>query len=297
MRRLFSALFLIAFITQVAFGQQEVADKSIPISTDDGSVTYPTNRNSNIIEYPFGHSQPVLKTAQLRFSRIMLQQGETINHITIAAPGMWNVKKTWQGESDKITPVILVKPRQDNISTNLVILTDKRTYDISLVAANVKDGETNPNEFFTRAISFYYPEESIGSSVQSINKEASNGKKKKQSVSYENGIINVDDADMSYNLKEGKYEFPWRPETVYNDGVHTYIKLPEDVDRLPTIKQIMPSGQRQAVNRAPNPEKNILKIDRVFDKAVLIYQFKSPGFLGIGEKTRERQLFIIRTNK
>lgn len=297
MRRLFSALFVFLFVTSIAFGQQEVADKNVPINSDDGSISYPTNRHSNIIEYPYGHSQPVLKCAQLRFSRVMLQEGETINTINIAAPGMWEIQKTWQGESDNITPVILVKPRADNISTNLVIITDRRTYDISLVAGDIREGETNPQEFFTRAISFYYPEESVTTSGGNIAWPGNDDPGENESLSYENGIINIDDADMNYSMEEGKHEFPWRPETVYNDGTHTYIKLPNDVARLPTIFEIMPSGERRAVNRAPNPEKNILKIDRVFDKAVLIYQFKSSGFLGIGEKSRERQLFIIRNNK
>lgn len=297
MRRLFSVIFLFLFVTSTTFGQQEIADKKVPIGSSDGSITYPTNRHSNIIEYPYGYSQPVLKCAQLRFSRIMLQEGETINNITIAAPGMWTVKKSWQGESDNITPVILVKPRADNISTNLVILTDRRTYDISLEAGDIKEGETNPQEFFTRAISFYYPEEANATSGETLTSSRKEDSDKIESLSYENGIINIDDADMNYTIKEGKYEFPWHPETVYNDGIHTYIKLPNDVDRLPTIYEIMPSGERRAVNRAPNPEKNILKIDRVFNKAVLIYQFKSSGFLGLGEKTRERELFIIRNDK
>jgi len=294
MRRLFSVTVLFFFVVTVVLGQEEIAKESVPINSDDGSVTYPTNHHSNIIEYPYGYSRPVLKTAQLRFSRVELQEGETINNITIAAPGMWTVKRTWEGESNNITPVILVKPRTDNISTNLVILTDKRTYDISLEAHDVRKGETNPKEFFTRAISFYYPEESVGSSDNLVTDERPGERGANQSLNYEDGIINIDDANMNYSIEKGKYDFPWEPETVYNDGTHTYIKLPNDVARLPTIYEITPSGQRQAVNRAPNPEKNILKIDRVFDKAVLIYQFKTSGFLGIGEKSRERELFIIR---
>src|SRR5699024_11797626 len=103
MRRLFSVTVLFFFVVTVVLGQEEIAKESVPINSDDGSVTYPTNHHSNIIEYPYGYSRPVLKTAQLRFSRVELQEGETINNITIAAPGMWTDRKSTRLNSSHVS--------------------------------------------------------------------------------------------------------------------------------------------------------------------------------------------------
>src|SRR5699024_12819506 len=69
----------------------------------------------------------------------------------------WKITKAFQGSSSNVTPIIHVKPITDNISTNLIITTDRRTYDITPEPPAINDNSKNPQGTFTRRMTFSYP--------------------------------------------------------------------------------------------------------------------------------------------
>src|SRR5699024_8844036 len=99
------------------------------------------------------------------------------------------------------TPIIHVKPITDNISTNLIITTDRRTYDITLESPAINDNSKNPKGSFTRRITFYYPgDENFGSVGQHANGNVSG----RMATEYSDD----EEQNQRYKIEKEKYGFP-----------------------------------------------------------------------------------------
>jgi type IV secretion system protein VirB9 len=57
--------------------------------------------------------------------------------------------------------LIVAKPRECDITTNLVLATDRRLYDLTLDAPPCRGRSTNPQQPYVRHVRFYYPDEMI----------------------------------------------------------------------------------------------------------------------------------------
>lgn len=291
---------LLLFLTLTAAVATAAQAQNIKGISDDGTVKYKINQHSNSLEFPYGYSHPVVKASPLRISLIVLQKGERVLSVSAGDTRRWKFNKVYQGSRGNITPIIQIKPLKNDITTNIVIVTNRRTYDITLNAPDSPDNSKNPINFFTRKISFYYPktqqyslntnsqrdsifyEEPAADSLQYYKKQA--------------GFINISKDHLDYSFEEGKYGFPWKPSAVYDDGHHVYIKIPQKMtsQKLPSVFGVGNAGQLININYSYNPDLRILKTDRVVNKLVLTYEYKHSGFLGIGTKTSKQELFITR---
>jgi len=283
--------FLFLFISSFCYGQTVTDNNTseIPESSESGAITYEINRRSNIVEYPYGYSEAKLKATPLRLSIIELQEGEKVLSMSAGDTRRWKITKAFQGSSSNVTPIIHVKPITDNISTNLIITTDRRTYDITLESPAINDNSKNPKGSFTRRITFYYPgEENFGAVGQHPNGNGSG----RMATEYPDD----EEKNQRYKIEKGKYGFPWEPENVYDNGKNVVIKIPETINAqdLPVLFVVNEVGEKENLNYSFNPETNEIRSNRLFKKGVLIKKFKHPGFLGFGTVTDEKELFIIR---
>jgi len=84
------------------------------------------------IRFAYGYSRPTITCSPLHVCAIRLIDGETITSLALGDTVRWIAEKTTAGA----TPVVLLKPTQGGISTNLVITTDAgRVYFMHLVAS------------------------------------------------------------------------------------------------------------------------------------------------------------------
>ena len=258
-----------------------------------GVVVYPINETSDRIEYPFGYAEPIVTASPLRISRIELQSGEEVVGQAIGDSHRWQIDYTLQGEGETSRVIFLVKPIIDNITTNFVITTNRRVYDITLQAPKLEEETTNPEVYFTRGISFYYPGEQSSSLDQrlKLEQEQRRERSRKQEQASEPEPVHE-----RYHVEEGRYGFPWEPEAVWDNGRQVYIQLPDeatiDAHELPGVFMTNRFGDKLQMNTTFDPENNILKTDRVFRNAILTYQFEKRRWHRIGRTTRDKTLMI-----
>lgn len=298
-QRVITISTLILFCVITPFVNAQDSEKAEMHVNGQGVVVYPINEKSDIIEYPFGYTEPIVKASPLRISRIELEEGEEVVGQAVGDATRWQIDYSLQGEGESSKVIFFVKPIIDDVSTNFVITTDRRTYDITLKAPKIKEKGTNPDTYYTRGISFYYPNkrsEKLTSRLLKDQKEAraTNKRGKKFSPTYTKP--DSVGAFERYEYKKGRHGFPWVPTAIWDNNRNVFIQLPDDFDvdaqELPSLFLTNRFGDKQQMNFSYDPETKVLRTDRVFKQAKLTYQFKKRGFLGIGKVTRDKELLL-----
>src|SRR5690606_30144818 len=92
-----------------------------------------TIQQSAYVAYPFGHSQPTLTCAPLRACVIELEAGEVVLGLVAGDTERWIIGQTFTGRTGD-TPLVVVKPTDFDLTTNLLVSTDRRIYELTLDA-------------------------------------------------------------------------------------------------------------------------------------------------------------------
>ncbi|MFA6015933.1 MAG: P-type conjugative transfer protein TrbG [Candidatus Paceibacterota bacterium] len=178
-----------------------------PIVSDDG-----------VVLYPFGQYQPKVVCSPLHVCDIALQPGEKVVSDPSAGDSVrWDISKAVSGVGDKKEIHVVVKPKDLDLETNLVVRTDKRVYHINLVSRN--EGE------YMSQIGFYYPSEVVGGWVESEEQVVA-ATKKKEGEDVAELSVDLSKVDADYEIKGGTAET--RPVRAFNDGVRTFIQMPKN---------------------------------------------------------------------
>ena len=198
-----------------------------------------------------------------QITNIALEPGENLTGAGPIAAGdtaRWIIGDTESGSGVTRRVHVLVKPTRADISTNLVITTDRRTYMIEL-----RSGETP----YMPAIAWAYPTPPAS---------------QRQAAPATPIIPAAAARNYRYNLTGATP--PWRPVAVYDDGRRVYIVFPRGIAQgeLPPLFVLGPEGEAQIVNSRIH--QNILIVDRIFAAAELR--------LGSGE--RQQTVRIVRTD-
>ena len=108
----------------VALSESLQLEKNMPVPTKDGRILY-----------TYGVGLPTAVCAPFRVCTIELQPGEKLTgEPKIGDDVRWLVEPGTSGTGDAATPLLLIKPRQDGLDTNMVVTTDRRTYYVRLVS-------------------------------------------------------------------------------------------------------------------------------------------------------------------
>jgi type IV secretion system protein VirB9 len=177
---------------------------------------------------------------------IALEPGERLTGAGPVATGdtaRWIIGDTESGSGRSQRVHILVKPTRPDITTNLVINTDRRTYLIELRA----DEDT-----YMPSVAWSYPRV--------------RGQVRPPAVTQPT-IPPASQRRYRYGL-EGDTP-PWRPQTVFDDGRRVYIVFPRGIVQgdMPPLFIIGAEGEAQIVNT--RVRGNILIVDRLFAAAEL----------------------------
>ena len=144
-------------IVDVSGPVQQAIDAQVRTYKDGGRPA--VLRLSDALVYPFGLYQPVLTCTVLRACIIELEEGEVLISIIAGDDQRWLIEPTATG-AGAATPLISVKPTGHNITTNLVLSTDRRVYHLTLDSPprqGRRGSGLNPLDTYTRQVSFYYP--------------------------------------------------------------------------------------------------------------------------------------------
>jgi type IV secretion system protein VirB9 len=140
-----------------------------------------------------------------------------------------------------------VKPKWEGIATNLLVVTTLRTYHIDLQST----GEGR--KWYTRVAWNY--DDAMGLDATAAPGAAANLALVRQAnpaagVDVISRGIDLARIDSAYDV-EGDAAF--RPAQIFDDGTHTYIRLPEHLQELPALFMLTPdTGETALVNYAVN---------------------------------------------
>jgi len=198
-----------------------------------------------------------------QITNIALEPGESLTGAGPIAAGdtaRWIIGDTESGSGATRRVHVLVKPTRADITTNLVITTDRRIYMIELRAG------ANP---YMPAVAWAYPQ---------------------PPASQRQGVpaapIIPDRAARNYRYALTGDSPPWRPISVYDDGRRVYVEFPRGIvqGELPPIFVIGSEGELQIVNSRIH--QNILIVDRLFGAAEL----------RLGSGDRQQTVRIVRSD-
>lgn len=195
---------------------------------------------------------------------IALEPGESLTGAGPIAAGdtaRWIIGDTESGSGVTRRVHILVKPSRPDITTNLIVTTDRRTYILEL-----RSGEKP----YMPAVAWAYPQPPAS---------------QRQSVPATPVIPAVAARNYRYGLTDTGNP-PWKPMAIYDDGRHVYVEFPAGIvqGEMPPLFIIGPEGEAQIANT--RIYQHILIVDRLFGAAELR--------LGAGDK--QQTVRIVRTD-
>ena len=195
---------------------------------------------------------------------IALEPGESLTGAGPIAAGdtaRWIIGDTESGSGVTRRVHILVKPSRPDITTNLIVTTDRRTYMIEL-----RSGEKP----YMPSVAWAYPQPPAS---------------QRESVPATPVIPAVAARNYRYAQTDTGNP-PWKPIAVYDDGRHVYVEFPAGIvqGEMPPLFVIGPQGEAQIANS--RIYQHILIVDRLFGAAELR--------LGAGDK--QQTVRIVRTD-
>ncbi|PHR56300.1 MAG: P-type conjugative transfer protein TrbG [Robiginitomaculum sp.] len=196
---------------------------------------------------------------------IVLQAGEVLTSVSAGDTVQWVLGDTVSGSGSGEQVHIFVKPIAADISTNLVITTDRRTYHLEM---------SSFRKTYMAAVSWRYPNEHFGRTR--IQKSALRGASNPYGyLKPHSNIIPANDNQglQLANLKfryEIKGDNPhWRPITAFDDGSKVFIQFPNRLDQgeAPPLFVVGTDGKSQLVNYRVKGTYYV--VDRLFAVAEL----------------------------
>jgi type IV secretion system protein VirB9 len=213
-----------------------------PVKGEDGSI-----------QFLFGSQQPILICAPFKVCDLLLEEGEKIQSFPQIGDPRWKVTSIQSGLGSKMREHIILKPIDIDLTTNLIIPTDRRTYHIELKSDKIE---------YMPQVSFLYPEENDNSKLLEFHQEA-----KEEDV---DSFVN-----LSFNYEiSGKAS--WKPVRVYNNGRQTIIQMPELFEKreapvlliLRTPGTFFKSPELDLVQY--RIKKDLYIVDSLFERAILL---------------------------
>jgi|CXWL01.1.fsa_nt_gi type IV secretion system protein VirB9 len=178
-------------------------------------------------------------------STVLLEPGETINAIAAGDTSRWMVTET-NGESEgEGRTIVLVKPQTIGLRTNIVLITDRRTYTI--------EASSSAGAVYSAQIAWSYP-----------------------AIQGEPGAAIARPMNENYRVRTVHGLRPsWSPTRVYDDGRRTWLEFAESVGSadMPPLFVITPEGA-ELVNYRVQGRRYM--VDRIFDVAELRFGTRAP---------------------
>ena len=202
---------------------------------------------------------------------IALEEGEQLVGFGPIASGdtvRWIIGDTTSGAGATQRIHILVKPTRTDLTTNLVINTDRRTYLVELHSTR---------NTYMASVSWQYPEDELFA-LRQQNTAA-------QAAAPIAAGVDISALNFRYRI-EGDNP-PWRPLRAFDDGEKVYIEFPSGIAQgdMPPLFVVGPAGGSELVNY--RVRQNYYIVDRLFAAAEL----------RLGNKNSERVVRIVRTDE
>jgi type IV secretion system protein VirB9 len=207
----------------------------------------------------YGSYTPKVVCRPMYVTDVILQPGERVTGVHPGDGVRWTFTpgKSGAGETEQVH--VLIKPLVADISTNLVINTDRRTYNLDLMSNGAN---------FIPSVSSSYPMDSLADWDAFV---AERKKDSETNLSVSSGYsVDPEDLHLDYEIR-GKDTLRWKPVRVWDDGVKTYIQFRKGSALKSVEAPVLVVFERKKevlVNYRTAADMYI--VDKVFDSGALI---------------------------
>lgn len=237
--------------------------------------------------WPYGHGVPTLTCLPLRACDVALEAGETLLGWAIGDSERWLAEELVEGAPPGERPHLLLKPTETGLATNLVLVTDRRTYHLELVSPELPDDAAVATPYDHR-VAWYYPDDWV--------RRLEHAERRATTATADAAVRHAEAVELEHPLDPGRLSFayrvdapfwarrrlPWRPLTVFDDGERVYLRLPERARRheLPVLLGRLADGTTYPL--ATHLAGDWLIVPTLFERAELV--------LGTGDRRRSLTL-------
>jgi type IV secretion system protein VirB9 len=213
------------------------------------------------LSYSYGDHIPRILCRPNHLTDISLQAGEKVTAVHAGDTARWQIAPATSGADGQETVHIVIKPLMPDIGTNLLVMTDRRTYNLDLLSSN--------ESAFIPSVRFSYPADALNS----WNSFIAENKKRESETLADSYALSPDDLHFDYAVTKGK-ELPWRPTRVFDDGVKTYIEMPAKYKSLEApVLMFYEGSQLKLVNY--RVKDRFYVADRIMTKKAVLMAGKS----------------------
>jgi type IV secretion system protein VirB9 len=179
-------------------------------------------------------------------STILLEPGETLIDIAAGDTARWMVTETAAETQAEGRTIVLVKPQTRGLRTNIVLITDRRTY---LIEAISQTGEA-----YAAQIAWTYPRETLTQAP----------------------VIAIDRINLDYRIRTIRGRAPvWTPVRVFDDGRRTWIEFAPEVAAADMPPLFVMTGEGAEIANYRVAGRRYM-VDRLFDAAELRLGVRAP---------------------
>jgi type IV secretion system protein VirB9 len=242
--------------------QPWMTEKQVPAPGKEGRVLY-----------TFGAGLPTVVCAPLRVCVLELEPGEKlVGEPHIGDSVRWSIAPASAGRPDLATSMIVIKPKQAGLDTNLLVTTDRRAYYVRLIS--------KPEEYLAR-VAFSYPDDDDAKWKAHLAQQEQRSKEELE-LSRIEPVETMEHLYFDYRITGGDENI--RPVRVVDDGKKTFIQMPAGatVREAPVLVVIGPEGKPEMVNY--RVKGDLYVVDRLFERGALL----------LGVRKKQRRVDMIR---
>jgi type IV secretion system protein VirB9 len=225
------------------------------------------------------HKQYPIVCKVLGLSVLQLEDGE----VPIGVPYLsdtlrWEITgDVWRTQDGRNIQLVMIKPLETGLSTNMVLVTTKRIYQIML---------TSTRDSYMPMVRFRYPMQMnmyMGTQFNTMHTiEDERIRKEKEDEGYY--------LSYNYKIRPGWFKPEWMPTEVWDDGHKTYISLPRGVLQMeyPTMFE----GSTYIVNYRVN--ENVMVLDKLIKRATLRLNGKRVSVVKMKGEAEDLRRYVKR---
>jgi P-type conjugative transfer protein TrbG len=219
----------------------------------------PAMGDNGTVNFVYGATLPSVVCAPLYACDVSLQPGEIVSQVDVGDAPRWKVTPANSGTAENPITHLVIKPSDAGLTTNMLVHTDRRTYNIRLVSKKTS---------WMGSIAFSYPDDADA-------QWAAYRQQHQQQAAIQGSIHRevsptVANSTLNFNYRVKGDDPHWKPIRVYSDHNKTYIQFPENAKNteIPALVVLGPGNQEQLVNYRMVDDRYV--VDKVIDKAALI---------------------------
>jgi len=185
-----------------------------------------------------------------RITDIALQEAEELVSVSAGDTVRWVIGDTTSGAGTNQRVHVLVKPSREDLKTNLVINTNRRTYHLELTATT---------ETWMASVTWNYPLDQL-LALKNANQRAEAATPRVEGLALEH---------LNFRYEITGDAPSWKPLRAFDDGEKVYIQFPSGIAQgeLPPLFVVGNKGDAQLVNYRVRSPYYI--VDRLFGVAEL----------------------------